>query len=193
MFKINKEMIKELVKELLRGDFNYTKYWSRRHALFNPRLSKIKKFYYNHYVNRINIKFGASITHNWSDKDNFLSPPTLGHDILGLVIASDAIIGNNVFISHQVTIGASRGGSPTIGDNVYIGPGAKLFGDIKIGNNVRIGANCVVFMDVPDNATVVLEKPRVIVKENNTDYKIRSKENVTPMSWNGYKGILRDK
>lgn len=42
------------------------------------------------------------------------------------------------------------GGAPTIGDNVYIGPGAKIFGAIHIGNNVRIGANCVVLEDVPD-------------------------------------------
>ena len=51
-----------------------------------------------------------------------------------------------------------------VGDNVYIGTGAKPIGNIKIGNNVKIGANCVVFMDVPDNCTVVLPKPRVINK-----------------------------
>ena len=44
-----------------------------------------------------------------------------------------------------------------------------MFGAIHIGNNVRIGANCVVFEDAPDNATVVLPKPRVIIKD--TDYK----------------------
>ncbi|SEQ25272.1 transferase hexapeptide (six repeat-containing protein) [Butyrivibrio sp. TB] len=80
------------------------------------------------------MKFGASITHNWSDHDNFLTPPILGHGIMGIIMSSDAIIGHNVFISQQVTIGASNGGSPTIGDNVYIGPGAKIFGKIKIGN-----------------------------------------------------------
>ena len=56
-----------------------------------------------------------------------------------------------------------------IGNDVYIGPGAKIFGGIKIGNNVRIGAKCVVFQDIPDNATVVLEKPRIIIK--NPDYE----------------------
>lgn len=59
---------------------------------------------------------------------------------------------------------------PIIGDNVYIGPGAKIFGGIQIGNNVRIGANCIVFQDIPDNATVVLEKPRIIVKEQGYEY-----------------------
>ena len=60
-------------------------------------------------------------------------------------------------------------GCPTIGDNVYIDPGAKIFGDIKIGNNVRIGAYCVVFEDIPDNATVVLLTPRVLIKP--VDYR----------------------
>lgn len=59
-------------------------------------------------------------------------------------------------IFHQVTIGRSRGKAPVIGDNVFIGPGAKIFGGIRVGNNVKIGANCVVFQDVPDNSTVVL-------------------------------------
>ena len=67
---------------------------------------------------------------------------------------------------------AVKGGVPTIGDDVYIGPGAKIFGGIKIGNNVRIGANCVVFEDVPDNATVVLQKPRVIIKDLDYHYSI---------------------
>ena len=58
---------------------------------------------------------------------------------------------------------------PIIGDNVYIGPGVKILGNIRIGNNVRIGANCPEFFDVPDNATVVLPQPRVIIKES--DYK----------------------
>lgn len=61
-------------------------------------------------------------------------------------------------------------GPPIIGDNVYIGPGAKIFGDIKVGNNVNIGANCIVFQDIPDNTTVVLEHPRVILRDKPMDY-----------------------
>lgn len=53
---------------------------------------------------------------------------------------------------------------------MYIGPGAKIFGNIKIGNNARIGANAIVFEDVPDNSTVVLPKPRIIQKEENYRY-----------------------
>ena len=92
----------------------------------------------------------------------------------GIVIAAGAIIGRNCFLEHQVTIGRSRGGAPVVGDNVYIGPGAKIFGGIHIGNNVRIGANCVVFEDIPDNATVVLPKPRVIIKDEGYQYYVAS-------------------
>lgn len=99
-----------------------------------------------------------------------MTHPILPHGIKGIVIAGGAQIGKNVYISHQVTIGRSKNEVPTIGDNVYIGPGAKIFGGIKIGNNVRIGANCIVFRDIPDNATVVLEKPRIIIKESGYEY-----------------------
>ena len=81
-----------------------------------------------------------------------------------------AKIGKNVVISHQVTIGRNRGLAPVIGDGVYIGPGAKIFGGIRVGDNARIGANCVVFQDVPDNATIVLGKPRVIEHDVPVEY-----------------------
>lgn len=98
----------------------------------------------------------------------------------GIVVSHRATIGRNCNLSHQVTIGASgrgdRAGVPTIGDNVYIGPGAKIFGAITIGNNVAIGANAVVTRDVPDNAVVVGVPAKVISMEGSkgliarTDY-----------------------
>jgi hypothetical protein len=45
-----------------------------------------------------------------------------------------------------------------------IGAGAKILPGVSIGNNVKVGANAVVVEDVPDNATVVLPKPRIILK-----------------------------
>jgi serine O-acetyltransferase len=74
-------------------------------------------------------------------------------------------IGKNFRCIQCTTLGWGNTGIPTIGDNVYIGAGAKIIGGIKIGNNVKIGANCVVFMDIPDDCTVVLPKPRVIEKQ----------------------------
>jgi len=56
-----------------------------------------------------------------------------------------------------------------IGDDVYIGPGARLFGRIRIGKNVKIGPNVVVSEDIPDNAVVVLDPGfRIISYAGNT-------------------------
>ena len=93
------------------------------------------------------------------------------HGLSGIFISQGAKIGENAVIFHQVTIGSntlgnSKGfGCPVIGKNVYIGCGAKIIGGVHIGDNVRIGANCVVTSDIPENSTVVLEKPRVIARE----------------------------
>lgn len=78
-------------------------------------------------------------------------------------------------IFHHVTIGSNnlkdslKRGSPIIGDNVYIGAGAKIIGAVRIGNNVRIGANCIVVKDVPDNCVVVTKGTCVIKKEIQLD------------------------
>jgi serine O-acetyltransferase len=78
----------------------------------------------------------------------------------GIMISDGVKIGSNCNISQQVTIGISgqgeKRGAPTIGNNVYIAPGAKIFGKIKIGDNVKIGANAVIHKSVPDNAIAVL-------------------------------------
>ena len=79
----------------------------------------------------------------------------------GITIAPGVVIGRNCNLSQQITVGLSgqgeNAGVPTIGDNVYLAPGARIFGKISIGNNVKIGANAVVYKDIPDNAVVVLD------------------------------------
>jgi serine O-acetyltransferase len=71
----------------------------------------------------------------------------------GIIISGNATMGARVYISQGVTIGEHRG-CPTLGDDVYLGPGAKLYGKITIGNNVMIGPNAVVHKDVEENAVV---------------------------------------
>ena len=87
-------------------------------------------------------------------------------------------IGRDCNLSHEVTIGTSargaRPGVPTVGDGVYIGPGAKIFGAIHIGDNVAIGANCVVTRNVPDNAVVVGVPGRVISLNGAREYVINT-------------------
>ena len=78
---------------------------------------------------------------------------------MGVVIGETAIIGDNVLLYQGVTLGGTgkeRGKRhPTIGDNVVIGAGAKVLGNIAIGDNTYIGSNAVVIKDVPPNSTVV--------------------------------------
>ena len=101
--------------------------------------------------------------------------PILPHGLFGIFISQGAKIGKGCTIFQQVTIGSntfkdSKGyGAPKIGNNVFIGAGAKIIGNVFIGNNVRIGAGCIVTQNVSDNMTVVMEGPRLIVNSHNCD------------------------
>ena len=79
----------------------------------------------------------------------------------GITVSSIAVIGRDCNLSQNITIGVSgagqKRGAPTLGDNVYVAPGARLVGKITIGNNVKIGANAVIHKDLPDNAIAVLD------------------------------------
>ena len=92
----------------------------------------------------------------------------------GVVIGETAVIGDHVIIYQGVTLGgvsASKGKRhPTIGNNVVIGTGAIVLGNITIGNNVRIGAGSVVLKDIPDDSTVV-GIPGEIVKHKGVSIK----------------------
>jgi serine O-acetyltransferase len=99
----------------------------------------------------------------------------------GIIVHLDATLGEHCNLSHQVTIGiggrGAKHGSPTIGDRVFIGPGAKIFGAITIGNNVVIGANAVVTKDLPDNAVAVGIPARIISYQGSQDFVILSRRN----------------
>lgn len=106
---------------------------------------------------------------------HFAQKPNFPHGFFGVFVSEGARIGANCTIYQQVTIGSNilqdtkKPGAPIIGDNVFIGAGAKIIGGVRIGNNVRIGANCVVVKDVPDNCTVVLPSVRVIQHDEPKD------------------------
>lgn len=83
----------------------------------------------------------------------------------GVVINGSVRGGENIKIEHLVTIGAERNTSPTLGDNVFIGAGAKIIGPVRIGSNTKIGANAVVTKDVPDNATAIGIPARILLQK----------------------------
>ncbi|MFA5150355.1 MAG: serine O-acetyltransferase EpsC [Candidatus Omnitrophota bacterium] len=88
---------------------------------------------------------------------------------MGVVVGETAIIGDNVLLYQGVTLGGTgleQGKRhPTIGNNVVIGAGAKILGNITIGDNSYIGANAVVIKDVPMNSTVVGVPGRITKQE----------------------------
>lgn len=154
-------------------------YWGIRNKFLKTGNPLMRKFYDKFFRLFIEER-GSSI----DLRTEIANEPIFPHRINGIFIASSSKIGRNCVIYHQVTIGVNmipgskNQGAPIIGDDVYIGAGAKIIGGIRIGNNVRIGANAVVFSDIPDNATVVASAGRLIEKQdvqNNRFYRYSNK------------------
>ena len=101
--------------------------------------------------NKLNVWFGRCIIGRGAE---FGEKFVLIHSY-GVVINSSVRGGHGVKIEHLVTIGAERDVSPVLGDNVFIGAGAKILGGVTIGSGVKIGANAVVTKDLPNNVTAV--------------------------------------
>jgi serine O-acetyltransferase len=128
------------------------------HALWGHRIS--------HFLWRINLKLIARIHSNLlrSATGIEIHPAAkigrrffIDHG-MGVVIGATAVVGDDVMIYHDVTLGARGIGSgkrhPTIGNNVVIGAGARVLGDIKVGEGAKIGANMVVTKEVPAKTSV---------------------------------------
>lgn len=145
--------------------FHYDDYWRYRSIVTNKNNKTIRliKLYYLYKIKRMDAFNNASTGTDLNGGAFFKSPPHLPHGLNGIIIGHDTVIGKNVTIYHQVTI---MHDGVVIGDNVIIGAGAKILPGCVIGNNVKIGANCVVVENIPENSTVVLPKPRIILKNN---------------------------
>lgn len=136
-----------------------------RQRLSAGKFHKLSSYFLKRKYNKLCKRNGAFLRLT-TQLGNGISFP---HGIAGVFISQGAIIGDQCVIFQQVTIGSntlsdSAGcGSPKIGHHVYIGAGAKIIGNVRVGDYARIGANAVVTTDVPANATVVMEKPRMIL------------------------------
>lgn len=136
--------------------FRLTQYFRRR--------SRPLFYFFFLWLRRLKVKYGFDISYRTQIGKGFY----IGH-FGSVVIHGDTIIGDNCNISQGITFGVSNSGTtigvPKIGNNVFVGPGACIFGNITIGNHVTIGANAVVTEDILDNFTVLSPKAAIIDKD----------------------------
>lgn len=128
-----------------------------------------------------NGKFGESLRYYYLERwccyigkeTKFATNPILPHGFHGIHISNGVSIGMDVIIYQNVTIGSNtlknsrHSGAPLIGNNVFIGAGAAIIGNLSIGDNCRIGANCIVVKDMPANTVAVIDNVRYIHKKEN--------------------------
>jgi serine O-acetyltransferase len=122
--------------------------WSRRYHLVPLEL----------FFNKVNAVFSNCIIGRGAE----FGPRFVLIHATGVVINGTTRGGADVYLEHQVTIGAERRESPVIGNNVFIGAGAKVIGAVNIGDGAKVGANAVVVQDVPPYCTVVGIPARIV-------------------------------
>lgn len=168
-------MIKDLLFGLVRpfltfyALWRYKSIWGLKDYLQKKR-SKLLELVYGHYFMQRCSFIGLTC--------EMAGRPYFPHGVQGIYISATTCLGKDVIIFQQVTIGSNtihgskHPGSPTIGNNVYIGAGAKIVGGVTVGDNCRIGANAVVYEDMPANSVAVCSSTRIVQKENldNTFY-----------------------
>jgi serine O-acetyltransferase len=156
--------IKEDIKAVLQQDPAARN--SLEVVLAYPGLHAVWGYRIAHFLWQVKLKLVARIYSNWIRAVTGIEihpAAKIGRRFfidhgMGVVIGATAIVGDDVMIYHDVTLGARTGGSgkrhPTIGNNVVIGAGARVLGDISVGNGVKIAANMVVTKSVPASTNV---------------------------------------
>lgn len=136
--------------------------YSLRHAEFAINTSKpIEKIYWLWKLRRLSYKLGYQIPINVFDKGL-----TIFH-WGSIIVNANAKVGKNCMLQPQITIGQKHDGeAPVIGDNCYIGSGARIIGKIKIGDNVTIAPNAIVTKSFPSNCVIGGVNKILKMKEN---------------------------
>jgi len=164
-------LILEDFKTIKKGDPAFRSYWE---VLFNyPGVWALFWYRLSHALHSIGLKLPARWVSGLGQALTFVDihpGAQIGRRLFidhatGIVIGETTVIGDDVLIYQQVTLGGvslSKGKRhPTIEDHAVIGAGAKVLGNITIGANAKIGANSVVIHDVPANSTAVGVPARV--------------------------------
>ena len=134
-------------------------YWYNKKNI----LSNLFKVYYKLKWHKLSVKLGIYISPNVCSKGL-----SIAHSP-SVIINDKAIIGKNLRIHEGVTIGASAGGkAPIIGDNVFLGTGCKIIGDVKIASNCVVGAGSIVVKDVLEEGITVAGNPARKVSNNDS-------------------------
>lgn len=133
-------------------------YWMNRGGKIEKLMEQIYKLLHH----RNSVKLGIGIGPNCCGKG--LSIAHTGT----IQINGDARVGDNLRIQEGVTIGAGSEGVPTIGNNVYLGSGCKVIGNVKIADDCAVGANAVVVKDVLEKGITVAGVPAKKVSDNNS-------------------------
>ena len=174
MSRINRKNI--LVASIMHHiqHYNPDTYWKMRNVVISSRggvLHKIKQYFYLFRIKRMDAFNNVSMGTDIGFGAHFETPPHLQHGLNGIIVSHYAHIGKDAWIAQQVTIGQAidENVAPTLGDNVVIGAGAKIIGNVRIGNNVTIGANAVVVNDMPDNCICGGIPARVIKMKEKLD------------------------
>ncbi|WP_312239728.1 serine acetyltransferase [Pantoea sp.] len=144
--------------------FSYSKryyFWWRIANYLHTRPAKKCQKWARKINNKLIRNYGADI-----DVRAFIGPGMTLNHFSGIVIRGDCVIGRNVSLCQNTTIGRNGPvdgfGKTAIGDDVVIGAHSCVIGDVRIGNNVIIGAMTFVNKDIPDNSVVYSEKKMVI-------------------------------
>ena len=143
-----------------------------------PGFHALRFYHLAHWLWRRNVKTLARLVAHFSRMFTGIEihpGATIGEGLfidhgMGVVIGETTEIGRNVTLYHGVTLGGTTWNKgkrhPTIEDDVIIGAGASVLGNIRIGRNSKIGSGSVVNKEVPPNSTVVGIPGRVVIRDS---------------------------